>query len=357
MRVVYTEDHTKHSADTGTWVGMTIPSEEVPERIELIVARLKEDGHEVMAASDHDDEILFTVHEESMVDYMRTAWERWVEWGYPDDPGQHQVAAYAFPTEAFLGGLPLRLPKSPGARAGVYAMDTMTQIGDGTFDAARAAVDVAMTAAELVAEGDAAVYAACRPPGHHAGRGFFGGSCYLNNAAVAASTLRGKGLARVAIVDIDAHHGNGTQEIFYGRRDVVYSSVHADPGEGWFPHFMGFSDELGTGDGTGFNLNIPVPPGAGNDAWLSGLDNLLTFVDVHQPDAIVVSLGVDAAESDPESPLQISEDGYREAGRRIAALALPTVLVQEGGYDLATIGGLVAATLQGFEEGGGQPNG
>jgi acetoin utilization deacetylase AcuC-like enzyme len=357
MRVVYTEAHKQHSADTGTWVGITIPSEEVPERIELIVARLRDDGHEVMAAAEHDDEVLLAVHEESMVEYMRTAWDEWVEWGYPDDPGQDQVTAYAFPTEAFLGGLPIRLPKSPGARAGIYAMDTMTQIGDGTFEAARAAVDVAMTAADLVAGGDGAAYAACRPPGHHAGKSFFGGSCYLNNAAVAATTMRGKGLDRVAIVDIDAHHGNGTQQIFYSRRDVVYASLHVDPGEGWFPHFMGFSDELGANDGTGFNLNVPVPPGIGDDAWLSGLDNLLTFVDVHQPDAIVVSLGVDAAESDPESPLEISENGYREAGRRIDALGLPTVFVQEGGYDLETIGDLVAATLNGFETGGGESNG
>lgn len=348
MKVVYTEKHMSHSADTGTWVGVTIPSEEVPERIERILTRLRSPGYEVVPAVEHDDRILFEVHDQDMIEYMRTAWDRWIDWGYGDDPGQDQVAAYAFPTAAFLGDLPLRHPKSPGALAGTYAMDTMTQIGEGTFEAARAAVDVAQTAADIVASGDPAVYAACRPPGHHAGRAFFGGSCYLNNAAVAATTLRDAGHERVAIIDIDAHHGNGTQEIFYRRRDVVYASVHVDPGEGWFPHFMGFAEELGAGDGTGFNLNMPISPGVGDEAWLSGLDTLMTFVEVHRPSALVVSLGVDAAASDPESPLQITEMGYNGAGKAIGSLDLPTVFVQEGGYDLDTIADLVAATLDGF---------
>jgi acetoin utilization deacetylase AcuC-like enzyme len=349
VKVVYSDLHQHHNADAGTWVGVTIPSDEVPDRIERVVAELSSRGHEVVPARQHDDSILDLVHDPAMVEYMRNAWDQWVEWGYPDDPGQNQVAAYAFPTAKFLGDIPLRLPRSPGALAGVYAMDTMTQIGEGTFLGARSAVDSAQTAAEMVGNGEDVVYAACRPPGHHAGSSFFGGSCYLNNAAVAAQTLIAAGRGRVAIVDIDAHHGNGTQEIFYRRRDVVYGSVHVDPGEGWFPHFLGFADEIGVDEGAGFNLNEPVPPGSGDDGWLEALDSVITFVEVHQPDAVVVSLGVDAAISDPESPLQITESGYETAGKAIASLSLPTVFVQEGGYDLNTIGGLVGATLDGFE--------
>lgn len=349
MKVVYSDLHRLHNADTGTWVGMVIPSDEVPERVERVLGELADRGYELIPTDTHDDSVLRTVHDSEMVEYMRTAWEKWVDWGYLEDPGQNQVAAYAFPTEKFLGDIPLRMPKSPGALAGVYAMDTMTQLGEGTFKAARAAVDAAQTAAGLILSGEEAAYAACRPPGHHAGRSYFGGSCYLNNAAVAAQALVDGGIGRVAIIDIDAHHGNGTQEIFYRRRDVVYSSVHVDPGEGWFPHFVGFADEIGSGQGTGFNLNQPVPPGSGDKEWWSALDAVVNFVEVHSPEAIVVSLGVDAAVSDPESPLQITEKGYEGAGNRIASLRLPTVFVQEGGYDLDTIGSLVAATLAGFE--------
>jgi acetoin utilization deacetylase AcuC-like enzyme len=284
-----------------------------------------------------------------MVDYMAGAIEAWYRAGYQDEVGQSQVAAYAFPLAKMLNGRPLRLPRSRAALAGVWAMDTMTQIGPGTYEGARAAVDMAQTAAELVDAGDRACYAACRPPGHHAGRDFFGGSCYLNNAAVAVETLVAAGAGWVAVIDLDAHHGNGTQEIFYRRGDVFYGSVHVDPGEGWFPHFVGFAGETGADDGGGLNLNIPMAPGGGDEEWLAGVDRLVASVDAFGPEAIVVSLGVDAGASDLNSPLLVTEAGFRRAGAMIGTLGKPTVFVQEGGYDLATIGGLVAATLSGFE--------
>jgi acetoin utilization deacetylase AcuC-like enzyme len=357
MKVVYSDLHHSHDADTGTWVGVVIPSDEVPERIDRVLAELRGLDHQLVLADTHDDSLLLKVHDSGMIDYMRSAWDNWSAWGYLEDPGQKQVAAYAFPMERFLGDIPLRLPKSPGALAGVYAMDTMTQIGEGTFEAARAAIDAAQTAAELILAGEESVYAACRPPGHHAGSSYFGGSCYLNNAAVAAQTLVDGGFGRVAIIDIDAHHGNGTQEIFYRRRDVVYSSVHVDPGEGWFPHFLGYAEEIGSGDGAGFNLNQPVPPGSGDEVWWAALDAVINFVEVHAPEALIVSLGVDAAISDSESPLEITKKGYEGAGNRIASLGLPTVFIQEGGYDLDTIGSLVAATIGGFESAKGVRNG
>jgi acetoin utilization deacetylase AcuC-like enzyme len=228
-------------------------------------------------------------------------------------------------------------------------MDTTTPIGPGTYLGARAAVDMAQTAAELAVTGEPAVYAACRPPGHHAGRGFFGGSCYLNNAAVAVETLIAGGVGKVGIVDIDAHHGNGTQEIFWRRGDVFYGSVHADPGEGWFPHFVGFADERGEGDGLGKNLNVPVAPGSGDPEWLVALSQVVNAVADFDPEMVVVSLGVDAAVSDENSPTLITQQGYSSAGELIAGLNRPTVFIQEGGYDLTTIGGLVAATLDGFQ--------
>jgi acetoin utilization deacetylase AcuC-like enzyme len=200
-----------------------------------------------------------------------------------------------------------------------------------------------------VLAGEEAAYAAARPPGHHAGRGFFGGSCYLNNAAVAVETLIDGGVSRVGVVDLDAHHGNGTQEIFYHRGDVLYVSIHVDPGEGWFPHFVGFADETGVGDGAGANLNLPVPPGSGSRPWLEAIGRAMRTITAFAPEALVVSLGVDAGATDANSPLLVDEEGFREAGASLGSLGVPTVLVQEGGYDLATIGGLVAATLAGFE--------
>lgn len=174
------------------------------------------------------------------------------------------------------------------------------------------------------------------------------GSCYLNNAAVAAEALRRAGHARVAIVDIDAHHGNGTQDIFYAREDVLYASVHVDPGAGWFPHYAGFADEVGFGIGAGANLNLPLAPGTADTRWLDAIMKIVQRVVDFDATAMVLSLGVDAAAADPESPLEITQDGYHRAGELLGAVGLPTVALQEGGYHLPTLGALVKASLQGL---------
>jgi acetoin utilization deacetylase AcuC-like enzyme len=224
----------------------------------------------------------------------------------------------------------------------------MTLIGPGTWEAARAAVDTAATAADLVRAGERAAYALCRPPGHHATRTAFGGSCYLNNTAAAAARL-GEAGDRVAVIDIDAHHGNGTQSIFWESGDFLVGSVHVDPGAGWFPHFLGFASETGAGSGEGANRNVPLSPGTGDGPWVEAVAELAAWLG-QEAGYLVVALGVDAAGGDPESPLEVSAEGYRAAGRALGALGLPTVFVQEGGYDLDTIGPLVAETLLGFEE-------
>jgi acetoin utilization deacetylase AcuC-like enzyme len=217
----------------------------------------------------------------------------------------------------------------------------MTLIGPGTWEAVRAAVDVALTAVDLVAGGEPLAYACTRPPGHHVTRSLYGGSCYLNNSAIGAAALLDRTGGPVAIVDIDAHHGNGTQELFAGRVDVLTASVHVDPGAGWFPHFLGFA-----GENDDANLNLPLAPGTGDDGWLAAVRKAAGFAAPAR--ALVVALGVDAAAGDPESPLEVTAAGYREAGRILGGLELPTVVVQEGGYDLATIGPLVVETLHGL---------
>jgi acetoin utilization deacetylase AcuC-like enzyme len=233
----------------------------------------------------------------------------------------------------------------------MYGYDTMTLIGPGTWEAARGAIDVTLTCVDEV--GDGVIYGLTRPPGHHVTRSAYGGSCYLNNAAVAAQALRRAGHPRVAIVDIDAHHGNGTQDIFYKRGDVLYASLHVDPGAGWFPHYAGFADEVGVGEGLGANLNIPLAPGTGDMRWLNAIMRIVQQVVDFGATAMVLSLGVDAAADDPESPLEITKSGYFRAGELLGALDIPTVALQEGGYHLPTLGSLVRATLEGLDYDGG----
>src|SRR4029078_9925289 len=214
--------------------------------------------------------------------------------GLPDEHGQDRVVPYVFAHDAI--GV-RRTPTAEWARPGRFVYDTMTLIGPGTWEAARGAVDAALTAVDLVAAGAPHAYALCRPPGHHACRAAFGGSCYLNNAAVAAEALS-RSFDSVGVLDVDAHHGNGTQEIFWERDDVRVASVHVDPAAGWFPHFLGFADET-----TGSNLNLPLEPGTRDDGWLRAFAEAAAWLD---SDAVVVPLGVDAAAGDPESPLQVS---------------------------------------------------
>ena len=185
-------------------------------------------------------------------------------------------------------------------------------------------------------------------------RAAFGGSCYLNNSAVTAQYLRDSGFSRVAVLDLDAHHGNGAQAIFWERDDVLTGSVHVDPARGWFPHFVGFADERGSGAGEGANLNVPLEPGSGDDVWLAGVDRLRrgerSDTEARRSSFRSASMPQPATRI---AAWQVTEDGFREAGRRLGALGLPTVFVQEGGYVLETIGPLVRATLEGFEEGAG----
>jgi len=351
--VVWTDAHRLHDPDAGIWIGVRIPADELPERAEAIRSVLEGAGAQVVQAAPHADDALHAVHEPGLVSFLRGAWAAWEAAGLPEDPGQNRVVGYIFPTPGLLAGLEPHEPVATWARTGAYCYDTMTLVGPGTWEAARAAVDASLTAADLVLDGAAAAYACCRPPGHHVTRSAFGGSCYLNNAAVAAQHLRGRGVPRVAVLDVDAHHGNGAQAIFWEREDVFTGSVHVDPAYGWFPHFLGFADERGGAAGHGANVNVPVVPGSGDDEWLAAVDRLVDAARTHGSEALVVPLGVDAAAGDSQAPLAVSEAGFRETGRRLGSLRLPTVLVQEGGYDLSVIGALVRAVLEGFEEAAG----
>ena len=366
--VVWSPETRRHEPQREVWVGVPTEGTEVPARVDRILEALQ--GHELVEATSYDDTVLRHVHDPAFVDHLRTIHDEWLKGPYDELVGQDRVVPYVFPTPAMTQGMPVTPAAATHGRAGQFCYDTMTLVGPGTWEAARAAVDCALTAAALVtgpgldsarpanrgplrgsSDGATtrAAYALCRPPGHHATREGYGGSCYLNNAAVAAEALRDSGHGTVAIVDLDAHHGNGTQAIFWERSDVRYGSLHVDPGAGWFPHFYGHASEQGAGDGAGATRNLPLPEGTRDEAWLEGVRALADWVS--GADALVVSLGVDAAADDPESPLLVTADGYAAAGSLLGALGLPAVVVQEGGYHLPSLGGLVSAYLAGHDAG------
>jgi acetoin utilization deacetylase AcuC-like enzyme len=346
--VVWSDSHRLHEPGGEIWVGVRTPGTEVPERAERIRAALAEAGARFVDAPPAAEEALLAVHDHALLEYLQSAWRDWEAAGLTRDPGQDRVVPYLFPHPGLFAGVAPATATSAAARAGQFAYDTMTLIGPGTWEAARAAAGAAATAADLAIAGETAAYALCRPPGHHVTRDCFGGSCYLNNAAVAAARLRDELGEPVALLDIDAHHGNGAQAIFYAEASVLTGSVHVDSGAGWFPHYLGFAGETGSGAGAGANRNLPLPPGTGDEGWLQAVSTLADWAGDAR--ALVVALGVDAAGGDPESPLTVTPAGFRAAGRVLGELGLPTVLVQEGGYDLDSIGGLVLEALTGFEQ-------
>jgi acetoin utilization deacetylase AcuC-like enzyme len=348
--VVWSDSCLLHEPRAEVWIGKPSPADEPPARATRIRDTLVAAGAPLVRAEEHGDEPILGVHERGLVEFLRDAWNDWQSAGFPDDPGQDEVVAYIFRHHGLVDHVEARVPAATAARTGFYAFDTMTPIGAGTWSSARAAVDVALTAADLVVDGGGVAYACTRPPGHHVTASAYGGSCYLNTAAITAQYLRDRGFASVALVDLDAHHGNGAQSIFWERGDVFTGSVHADPAAGWFPHFFGLADETGAGAGSGANLNLPLSPGAGDEEWVAAVGELVRNVGA---EALVVALGVDAGESDRYAPLRVTADGFRAGGRLVGSLARPTVVVQEGGYDLETLGGLVRAALEGIAEGQG----
>jgi acetoin utilization deacetylase AcuC-like enzyme len=232
---------------------------------------------------------------------------------------------------------------------GLYSMDSGTPLTAGSWEAAYWGAQATLTALDEVLAGARAAYCLTRPPGHHAAADAFGGYCFINNAAVAAQAARDAGQPRVAILDVDYHHGNGTQSIFYERADVFYASLHGDP-QTEFPFFLGHADETGSGAGQGFNANFPLPVGVANAVWFETLDLALARLRDFAPTLLIVSLGVDTYGADPISHFKLDEPEFRELGRRITTFGVPTLFVQEGGYATEAIGRNVVAVLQGFEQ-------
>ncbi len=319
--------------------GALVPTFESPERVHFILEALRRGGYELVTPREFPDSRLHRVHDAEFVEFLRGAWERWRAEGR-----EGCMLPSGFPARGLRRD---RRPAGISGSMGYYAFDASTPIVAGTWDAVLAAAHCAMTAAAIVCEGEAAAYALCRPPGHHAGRCSYGGYCFLNNAALAAQYLLDHGCRRVALLDVDYHHGNGSQEIFWERDDVLFVSLHGTP-ETEYPYFLGYADERGAGKGEGHTLNLPLPPGTDWESYRVALAAALEAIGQYQPDALVVSLGVDTFEADPISSFRLAGKHYPLLGAAMAGLGLRTVLVQEGGYAVTEIGANVAGVLGAF---------
>jgi len=309
--------------------------------------------HEVLAADDRFELVepsdwgtapIAAVHDPGLVDFLGRAWAEY----QVSHPGTHDVVPDVFAMPGLLDGVgPFPGRSLVDHELGRWCFETTTPLTEGTFDAARSAVDIALTATSAVLGGERSVYGLCRPPGHHAPTALYGGYCFFNNAAVAAHHIASTTGSKVTVLDVDYHHGNGTQQIFYQRDDVQYVSLHGDPARA-YPYLSGFADETGAARGVGANLNVPLAVGIDDDAYAAALASACESIAAFGSSVLIVSLGVDTFHNDPISDLAITTEGLREQGELVAQLALPTVIVQEGGYDVDAIGDNVRAFLLGF---------
>jgi acetoin utilization deacetylase AcuC-like enzyme/ribosomal protein S18 acetylase RimI-like enzyme len=306
---------------------------ERPARVDVILKALEVlPDVERLPTRNFGERPIRAVHDADFVNYLRNFCQ--------DLPKGELVYPYVFPIRRTD-----RPPRDRGLRAGYYCIDTFTPLSHDAYKAARAAVNVALSGAEALLDGNPLVYSLCRPPGHHAERDTYGGFCYFCNGAITAQYLVER-MGRVAVLDVDYHHGNGTQDIFYHRADVLTVSIHGHPNFA-YPYFAGFADETGEGEGLGFNHNLPLPEDVDDARYLDALDDALEVVRKFKPEGLVVSLGLDIAKADPTGTWSLTREGLYEVGRRIGALRLPTLLVQEGGYNIRSLGRNAARMLTG----------
>ncbi len=340
MLTVFSEKHALRNATTELSGGQLVPPFECPMRAEIILERLKRVKlGEIIAPDEFGLDPVTRVHNREFLEFLQQCWDLWLAQGYKGE---------AIPNVWPARGMQQRIPNHIEGKMGYYALAGETAISDGTWEAARASVNVALSAQAAISNGANEAFALCRPPGHHAAGDMYGGYCFINNAAVAAQAFIDQGASRVAILDVDFHHGNGTQAIFYNRSDVMFLSLHGDP-EDAFPYFLGFDDETGAGDGEGFNFNYPMSPGTKFKTWESALVDACKKIVNYAPDALVISLGVDTFEHDPISFFKLTSDDFKRYGATIGGLKLPTLFVMEGGYAVDKIGINAVNVLQGYE--------
>jgi len=343
MLIFHNTSHGLHAGRQEMFRGRLVPCHETPARLDHVLNEL---GRRPMGplrepgAADLD--LVRRVHAPHYVDFLAQAWGEWLALDAANSG--FDILPSVWPGHGLRRDV---APTNFSARVGLYSFDAGTPLGAGTWEAALAGAACAIDAARAVAAGAGAAMALTRPPGHHAGADFFGGYCFLNNAALAAQALRDAGACRVAVLDVDYHHGNGTQSIFYERDDVFTASIHGDPTTE-YPFYLGYADECGHGRGEGCNLNLPLPAGTGFASWQQALLLALAALRRHGADALVVPLGVDTFEGDPISRFTLRSDDFLQVGHMLATAGLPTVFVMEGGYAVEAMGVNVVNVLDGF---------
>jgi acetoin utilization deacetylase AcuC-like enzyme len=348
MQIVFSDAQLAHAPNRFLVRGEWQPCPEKPERAGLLLDALRSDpgGHEVIAPSwltaQAVESAIAAVHDSRYLRFLESAHRRW-----RDLPGSADLVTPNMHPRSRQDAY----PNAVVGQAGYHMADTACPIGADTWGAVQASASSAVHAAQLVLDGCDVAYALCRPPGHHAYADQAGGFCYLNNTAIAAQYLRQKA-QRVAILDVDVHHGNGTQAIFYDRADVFTASIHADPSN-FYPFFWGYSHEIGAGAGVGFNHNVPLPLGSDDGVFLHALRETIATLRKASPDVLVVALGLDAFIADPLAGLKVTTEGFHRIGMLIGSQNLPTVLVQEGGYPAPELGANLLAVLSGFAAGRG----
>lgn len=350
MRAVHSPVHLAHDPDLAAFYGDLAPVIEIPARAETIRAALEaDDAFTLQLPTEHGAGPITAVHDPGLLAFLESAWTAWQA-----DPAARDIPRmipemYLHP--GIVEGMqapPADAQASIFGRQAIYTFDASTPIVAGTYPAARAAVDVALTTVDLVLGGEGNAYGLCRPPGHHTARAALGGFCYLNNAAIAAQELVRRTGEPVAVLDVDFHHGNGTQQIFYARGDVLYTSLHGHPDHA-FPYLTGFADERGAGEGRGATINVPLPAGTGDDAYLAALEPVLEAIADFPGSVVVVSLGFDTYELDEWCDLSLTTQGYHRIGACVAALGKRLVILQEGGYHVPSLGENARAWLRGVE--------
>jgi acetoin utilization deacetylase AcuC-like enzyme len=333
MRCVFDPRQLRHAPALELHNGGFMPFAEAPERANAILAAIGA----AEAPVDHGEAPLRAVHDEAYLAFLWSAHQDWRAAGRDGD-----ASGYAWPV---VRRRSLDLQRID-AKLGQYSFDASSPIAAGTWEGAYWSAQTALTALDTILAGESAAFALCRPPGHHSGRDYLGGYCYLNNAAIAAEAATAAG-RRVAILDVDYHHGNGSQDIFFNRGDVLFVSIHADPVMD-YPYYWGHSDETGEGEGEGANLNLPLARGADLAAYLPALDTALARIAGFAPDLLVVSYGADTFVDDPISHFRLETRDYAAIARRIAGLKTPALVVMEGGYDVGALGANVASFLEGL---------
>ncbi len=343
MRTFFSEDHRLHFPQAELSGGEFVTPYERPSRVEYVFNRLRERGlTDIVNPDPVDMKSVKAILDAGYLHFLETAWDDWKAAGMAGEIIAANVPARGMHTD--------RIPANIDGKVGYYCHASETAITRGTWAAALSSVASAQSAQRHLAAGAHAAFALCRPPGHHATADQYGGYCFINNAAVVTQMFVDDGAKRVAILDIDFHHGNGTQDIFYDRSDVMFASLHGAPQE-TYPYFIGYADETGRGAGEGLNLNYPMTAGTGYAVWVAALDDAIAKIKAWGAEVLVVSLGVDAYKDDPISFFKLDSPDFIDAGRKIGAMGLPTVFCMEGGYAIETVGINTVNVLEGFLDG------